>query len=84
MDENAQADPNLAIQTGDTSAQQIISSTPVEAASGSATDLVATFGIEKLSTSASEDVIMKTLDEIKKENDMVRTRLDKQDEMFKA
>lgn len=44
-------------------------------------------GIERTSTFASKDVPlvhMKTLEEIKKENAVVRTRLDKQNEMFKA
>lgn len=35
-------------------------------------------------TLVSEEVIMKTLEELKPENVVVRERLDKQDEMFKA
>lgn len=35
-------------------------------------------------TLVSGEVILKTLEELKADNDMVRERLDKKDEMFKA
>ena len=45
-------------------------------------EVVSVSGVHK--TMVYEEVILKTLEELKVENFMVRERLDKQDEMFKA
>lgn len=86
MTESEQAYTHIEIQNEETSDMNIVSLTLGTSDSEPTLEIVTSYGLEKSSAYVFEEmpqVIVKTLEKVKKENEVVRTHLDKKDEFFK-